>query len=367
MARKWHLPKLRLPQWRLPKISFRRVLAVAADIGMRLYSLAILLLLVWTGYLAVTYLRGSVFQPSRIPQRLLNWQGRLDVGALRQNNVPGMTGPEGRAPSGHYHGIDRWFQADTFNTCTTTGCHQPLPHTTKNAKAPAFANFHATFLACQMCHTDVRTKPDQPGQAMWLDLSNGQVEDCPPILSLMRYLDTQGDAIKADPAAHQVITSLLSQSIAAIGKDPALEELLQDMQTSAPGSPFWHQAEKSLVTELPSHARGEYAAKLAPPNVAQLTTGQRKKMTELAGQFLEAPADGPLRKELKQAIHQGLLKEPVACTACHGDAPPLLDFEKLGYSPQRAAALHSVPLAQIVQGIRRGEPFFIPQMLETPQ
>ena len=81
-------------------LKLRPTRAFFKDISIRVYSLAIFTLLCWTGWLAATYLRDTVFRPTHIPPNLLEWQGRLDVAALRQKNVPGMTGPAGRAPLG---------------------------------------------------------------------------------------------------------------------------------------------------------------------------------------------------------------------------------------------------------------------------
>lgn len=354
------LPR-RLPM-RLPTL--RGILSFFKDVVVRVYSLAVFVLLCWAGWLATTYLRDSVFRPTHIPSNLLEWQGRLDVAALRQQNVPGTTGTAGRAPPGHYHGVDRWFQADSRNTCTTAGCHEALPHTSK-MKVPAFANFHTTFLACQMCHTDVHNAGVDQGRIVWLSMSSGQVQDLPPILELLRFLDERRDQIAQNPAAADpTITTLLQQTLSSAGPDPALDALLAQLQSAVPGGPVWRQAVEQLKLELPQHTRGEYAAKLAPKNACDPASLQAKATASMTAEYLAAPA-GDARARLKDALHAPLLKQATSCVACHGDQPPLLNFEALGYSPQRGAALRNLPLARVMQQIREGQRFFIPNILEA--
>jgi len=346
----------------------RQVLAFFKNAFVRAYSLAILVLLCWAGWLAATYLRHSVFLPTQVPVKLLQWQGRVDVAALRQQNVPGVTGTAGRAPLGHYHGVDRWFQEDLTNTCTTIGCHEPLPHGQK-MKVPAFANFHTTFLDCRMCHTDVHNAvgqkaAGQKARVIWISATTGQAQDLPAIMALLRFLDTQRDLIGQNPeAAHRTIAGLLQDTLNGVGQDPALEGLLAQLQTSAPGGPVWRQAVDELGHELPLHVRGEYAAKLAPLGARDPLTDAAKTTATQTAAYLAAPV-GDRRAGFKDAIHTPLLKEAVSCVACHDEKDSMLDFEALGYSTQRATALRTLPLARMMQRIRQGERFYIPQILE---
>jgi hypothetical protein len=86
------------------------------------------------------------------------------------------------------------------------------------------------------------------------------------------------------------------------------------------------------------------------------------KIAELTPRYLEAPVGGPERTRLHQDIHGGLRKQPAACNSCH-NGPAALDFERLGYPPQRAGQLRTLQLANVMQQIREGQRFYIPRLL----
>ncbi len=52
------------------------------------------------------------------------------------------------------------------------------------------------------------------------------------------------------------------------------------------------------------------------------------------------------------------------CTPCHSPQPTLVDFSKLGYAPSRVRALQSSEIVRQVLNIERGQPFYLPQLLE---
>jgi hypothetical protein len=329
------------------------------DLGVRTYAAALLVAVLLPGIWAVGYLFQTVFKPAAIPKRLLDWQARIDVGALRAKDVPGVTGASSRAPLAHYHRVERWFQQDEANGCTVSGCHQPLPHTAK-VKIPAFTNFHTTFLACQMCHVE----PQQAGAIGWVSTSNAAPQASPAMLQLVSYLDSSQQERADNPtAAHAMILRLLRDAIAAAGTDEPLSELLIQFDTSQPGSPVWRLAETRLIDELPLHARGEYGAKLARNSNSYARDAAQ--MRAMAGKYLAAPKDGPERTKLHDSIHASLTKAPAQCTSCHSDGPQKLDFQKLGYAQARAATLEHLELANQMQRIRNGERFEIPDLLKS--
>jgi hypothetical protein len=334
--------------------------SVLKEIVVRIYSLGVLLLVLWAGYLAVSYLVWTVFVPMPVPDRLLDWQGRSDIAALRSQHVPGMSDPAQRAPLAHYHRVERWFQPDPRNGCTFSGCHDPLPHS-KEMKIPAFTNLHATFVACQLCHGHSAGSSDT---ITWISVADATRQEPPTLLRLLRYLETSQEQLKTQPAAsHQTLLDLLRGSLAIIGNEPVLQHLLVELETSEPGSPVWRRAVDRLVTELPSHARGEYGAKLgreASPGAYRATSEQLARM---AREYLSLSPGNPQRKEIQEKIHAPLAKEPLNCLSCHGDKPGAIDFESLGYSPTRAKFLGRLQLANLMQQIRQGKQFFIPNLL----
>jgi len=134
---------------------------------------------------------------------ILQWQGKLDVAALRTDQNAGVERPAPRSPMNHYHQVDQWFQPDATNGCTLSGCHEPLPHDRK-AKVPAFANFHATFLACKMCH---EPQPHR-STAHWINTDTGHPQETPAILQLLSYLETNAGNLDSQSAsANGPITS----------------------------------------------------------------------------------------------------------------------------------------------------------------
>jgi hypothetical protein len=325
--------------------------------GVRFYTFLLLLLVIYPAYLAGDYVVRTVFVPMPVPRQFLDWQASIDVDALRSTNVPGVTGPAARAPLGHYHRIERWFQPDPRNGCTPSGCHAPLPHS-KKMKVPAFANFHTTFMACQMCHTQVHDSA-----VAWVSTETGRTTEVPPLLKLLGFLETPDSEIKANPAAaHTTIVALLRATLAICGDDPALRDLLLQFETSDPGSPVWRVALDRAGREIPLHARGEYGAKLAPESKAGDYAAAGAQLTALARQQAKSPEQ---QKPVYKQIHDPLLKEPVTCVSCHGQKPPVLNFEKLGYPPMRARLLANLQLARLMQQIREGEEFHLPRFLES--
>jgi hypothetical protein len=323
------------------------------QVRIRLHALVVLIIVAWALYASVSYLVRSVFWPTHVPERFLQWQDQLKADDLLHENAIGLTSTAPRAPLGHYHGVNRWFQPDTHNGCTISGCHSPMPHK-QNKGVRAFDNFHATFLACTLCHEagDVRPLP-----AVWIGTDSGLPQEAPVILQLMRYLELNSQLIKTNPnQAHTAILELLKQTLEIIGSDPLLDYLLVQLETSEPGSPVWMHALEQLNSELPQHARGEYGAKLASDkNYLQ----RSKKLTTQAEQYFAAQDDTDQKNRNLHDIHAQLQEKPHKCLACHGDKPALLDFEALGYTPNRTTFLRDSPLARQMQLIQQGQQFHL--------
>ena len=327
------------------------------SIVVRTYTLALLLLVVWTAYTAVAYLYRSVFTPASVPAWLLDWSAHFEAANLRAEHVPGISQGAQRAPMGHYHNVDRWFQPDPRNGCTAGGCHEPLPHS-KSRERRAFANLHTTFLACEVCHVSAAG----PAPAVWVASATGQPQGVPPMLKLLGLLETRAAELENDSAALRTeVLGLLRQSLDVLGGEPVLDQLYVRLNTAESGSPVWRTAMRQLVEELPSHARGEYGAKVA------LAPGATSRPATDAGQigdYFEAPVGSNERRTIHASLHAGVVSNPRGCAPCHGGEGGRLDFAELGYSPARVKALTSSRVAALMQQIQEGREFEMPRFME---
>ncbi|MDD4889902.1 MAG: hypothetical protein PHU85_08210 [Phycisphaerae bacterium] len=345
----------------------RRVGSVLRAIGhvfpilvKRAWALLILGVLLGAGYLALDYLARLVFKPPVVPSEFVLSAEPIKADALRKDHVAGVTDRPERAPLAHYHGVDRWFRPDHRDGCTVAGCHDPLPHT-KQPAMRAFTNLHATFIACQTCHT---TDSQRPAALAWAPLAGGGASEPPAILRLNQLLQNRRAQITDQPRdVHGEMVALLRQTIAVAGGDPVLEYLLLQIETAEPGSPVWRHAVDQLSAEAPQHARGDYGAKLTPTSQADDGSAERKAMSKLTKAYL-ATKDAAERKRLEKQLHASIAAKPGGCLVCHGDQPPRVDFAAVGYGKERAAALSRLSLADQIQRIRLGEEFHLPRLLE---
>ncbi|MFI5379814.1 MAG: hypothetical protein ACHRHE_10990 [Tepidisphaerales bacterium] len=324
----------------------------------RIYALALMLVLCCAGYLAISYLIDIVTRPVHMPKQFLEWQAKLGTASLRDSQSPGVATEAARAPMGHYHHVEAWFQVDPGNGCTISGCHEPLPHG-KKMKVPAFANFHMAFLECQSCHATPAAKPEKMA---WMNIQSGQLQEVPAILQLIKLLEEKSEIIEKAPAQVQgTIVSLLKAVLSAHTPERMLEDLRIQLETSEPGSPVWRLTVQRLAGLLPSYARGEYGAKLIPQTALAGYAQGNQQLRELAVQYAAAPKDSPERKALEDKAHAGVVKHPAGCVACHSDSPGLIDYAAAGYLPSRAGYLSKLQLAELMQDIRNGKQFFLPK------
>jgi cytochrome c553 len=320
--------------------------------AVRAYALFIMLLVLATGYAAVAYLVDSVFRPTELPERFQHWGAALAV------DDPAAAPPAARSPLAHYHGIRHWPHPERLDGCTTSGCHHPLPHSLR-PEVRAFANLHSTFITCMTCHDRNITGTLD---AEWVDARGGQPRPPPALLSLLALFEIEGEGVQDRPdEVHPRIFSLLSEALQVIGHDPVLDYLLVRLETSQVGSPAWRQGVAELAEEVPNHLRGEYGARIAPRGFRPEALDTP---SEAVRRYLAAAEGSTERERLYQEIHADVLPDPNACLACHGEEPPRLDYEALGYPPRRAADLSRAPIVRLIQQIREGQPFHLPRLLE---
>ncbi len=76
---------------------------------------------------------------------------------------------------GHFHHIDFDFKPDERLYCI--GCHGDMPHS-KFKEIRAFANMHASYIACQTCHIKLENK-EKTGIFKWYDRTTGEIVPSP--------------------------------------------------------------------------------------------------------------------------------------------------------------------------------------------
>ncbi|NOX35057.1 MAG: hypothetical protein GXP56_15235 [Deltaproteobacteria bacterium] len=76
---------------------------------------------------------------------------------------------------GHFHLIDYEITPDKRSYCIT--CHGDIPHD-KIKQIRAFANMHASFIACQTCHAKFK-KEDRTNVYKWYDCTSGKIVPSP--------------------------------------------------------------------------------------------------------------------------------------------------------------------------------------------
>jgi len=75
----------------------------------------------------------------------------------------------------HFHHIGFDFKPD--NTLYCVGCHGDMPHS-KIKEIRAFANMHASYIACQTCHVKLE-ESEKTGVYKWYDRTTGEIVPSP--------------------------------------------------------------------------------------------------------------------------------------------------------------------------------------------
>ena len=337
----------------------RRVLIGAIK---RVHAVLLITIVLYLSYRAFMYLIISLLYPSPAPPQVLDLPLRANASMLREDGPAfvGMRAVEHpRAPLGHYHRVDEWFQPDKLNGCTTSGCHAPLPHG-RNKADRAFLNMHATSLHCGVCH--IATDED-PLSLAWYDLTTGEVVPAPALLAAYGMLD----GLENTPDEQTQLVSLLRQAAEAAGNEQRLGNLADHIAAVRVGSAEWDQLIAYAKEELPRHFRGEYGAKLA------LVDRQTHKPIlshpggDLAAQEFRAHGNElpeSERQELLLRVHPKRRNPTLHCRDCHRDNG-LVDLKALGYPPARIHQLEYPLITQMIDHIVAGEPFMMPSFIST--
>ena len=89
------------------KVTGKPFRAFLKSMLVRSYALVILTLVLAAGYFSVHYLFRTVFFPPPLPAPMMDWAARLDVSALRSEQIEGVERTAPRAPISHYHSVDQ--------------------------------------------------------------------------------------------------------------------------------------------------------------------------------------------------------------------------------------------------------------------
>ncbi|HNO79098.1 MAG TPA: hypothetical protein PKN33_13680 [Phycisphaerae bacterium] len=320
----------------------------------RLYSLGLLIAVTWISYCAFAFLFRSVFSPKLTPDRFTNRPLQLDLATLDGNDPSRMIDDGDTAPLDHYHGVGELSFGRFQTGCLTSGCHTILPHETDKATR-ALANFHVTFLDCAMCHRNALTKEEGIG---WKNVSSGEPQSTPALLLLVSQF--QGEEL---PEGGDKMIELVREAIEAAPPNPVLPHLLLQLETSEPASPMHRHALARLRAVLPSMAKGDYGAIIAPKNNTGYSTNELEPLIEA---YFSPKDGGANRRAIQDKIHKNVLVKPRACQQCHDAEPTRIDFAALGYPENRIGPLQNNAIANMVQQIRDGKTFHLPNVLESP-
>ena len=303
------------------------------DVIRRSYSVALMVIYGGIAFLSLRFLVLMLVTRQTAPVEIVNIPKRLDANTFLASAGPMPGAAERpnlrpRGPLAHFHQIPQWFQRDTANTCTASGCHAPLPHG-KRIEVRAFLNMHGTFLDCGVCHAP---HAGEEGTPRWLALPDRKPTATPAVLRLAARLEALPGRIEpADaPALGAELQALLREARPASGDDQQLTKWLLRLETTNPRSELWQQIIGEMRSGIQMHVHGEYDAKIA------LFSGERRWGAPTAAQQSAADEYRRKRDKLSAAqrkadldiVHQGIAPVGAMCTPCHAPQPTLLDTQR---------------------------------------
>ena len=334
----------------------------------RLYALAMLLAVGWLCWTSMQFLTEQLIQPDSRPADVQRLPVRLDAEALHTSptDAEDHTGARERrwerGPLSHFHVIPSWFSPDPANGCTTSGCHEPLPHGERKEDR-AFLNMHATFVDCSICHLEGAARI---GDISWVSLSDRSRRDAPAIIRLVSFLETAGQGDEASLEASDVeLKLLLQQALEESRGDREVAGWVTAIDTAPVGTPRYRMALDKIRGEIGLHGHGEYGAKVGIPAGAPRAWSMNDAQRTAAATLT---SETELTEEARQAavdvVHEGVVRSEVPCTGCHKEQSEIIDFDALGYSARHSEALRTSLVARQSQDIEEGRTFYIPTLLE---
>lgn len=347
-----------------------RLKAIGRQLAMRVYALGGAVAYGLVAFIALRFLLTMLFTHESAPAEIVDIPKRLDADAfLAAAAAPDThkvtTTRDTRGPLAHFHLIPQWFQPDPGNSCTTSGCHNPLPHGNR-IEVRAFLNMHATFTDCVVCHAEGDYKPEQVG---WFALPDREACEPPAILRLAAKLEGIVDIPDAEAEALSTeAQALLREALPASGNHPQLQEWLLQLETTHPRSRVFRNIIAAMQSEIHLHVRGEYAAKLGLFSGGRRQGGPDADQRAATAAYLKQAdkLDEPGRKPLLERIHKGVTASGAMCTPCHAPQPSLADVNLLGYPQHRVNVLQHSQIMRSVLSIESGKPFYLPLDEDRP-
>lgn len=338
----------------------------------RVYALVPIVLVLFLSFQAMRYLVNQLLVPVEPPAQVAAIPARVTEEVWRTDPAEflGMRAAEHpRMPLAHYHHIEGWFQPDSVNDCTRSGCHPPMPHA-RRKEVRAFLNMHATSIHCGVCHLE---HEGDPRPLVWYDLDDGHPVEPPALLRVSELLTSGDSALDWDQptaAMQEQLARLLRMSAEEAGGDPSLHHLAEIVAGPAPTSPQFMEAVAEVRARLPLHFRGEYGSKLAlraagsdQPILAHPDSRAAVR------QFLELGDDAePARRaELIDKVHTARRSEPLVCHECHRAADRVIDLGGAGYPPSRIDALHDRWIFTAIEDISSGQRLRLPGFISPSE
>ncbi len=342
-----------------------RVCSAVRRVFCRAYAGVAMAAYIFVAYTSLHFLATILESHSKAPVEIVGIPKRLDADEfLKAAAAPSPAeaadpGHRARGPLAHFHQIPKWFQPDPKNTCTTAGCHAPLPHG-KDVSVRAFLNMHTTFTDCTVCHV---AGEKTEAQARWIALPGRDLMDTPPILKLAQLLEKTHEIKTEDaPALSKRLIGLVRAALPASGNHWQLQDWLLRLRITNPRSKVFRRIVREMGASIHMHVHGEYGAKIALFDHGAMVGTPTDKQKEAIRQFLALgpSASEAQRKPLLDVVHEHVRPTGAMCTPCHQANPTLVDVRKLGYPQARLQRLQHNTIMESVLSIEQGKPFYLP-------
>jgi len=339
------------------------IVRVAKSVVRRVYSAGLLTACAVIGFASISFLLHLLLTRQAAPVEIREIPRRLDAQVLLASQTrelgPGRDEVAPRGPLAHFHLIPRWFDPDSGNNCTTSGCHGPVPHG-KRIEVRAFLNMHATFVDCTVCHAK---EARNAGKSQWFNLPGRQPRGTPAVLQLAGLLENPDELIREPGGVTDRLIPLLGRAVDESRGNRQLRDWLLRIQTAYPQSEPWNKVMRDMANErtgIRVHVHGEYSAKIGLFTDGKLLGSPAPAQLDALREFQA----GKRSRAIIDTLHKGVAPEGAVCTPCHSEVPGLIDFKALGYPPARIKSLQDSAVVRQILSIEQGKPFYLPTIQE---